>query len=384
MNKSVQYLLACIRLIVCKEPVVFPVLMDEEWKKLYTISCRQDLSHIVGLAIESDETKTSRETLAPELEKKFELQKNMAIYRYTNQEFAISEIGEAFEKNEILYLPLKGSVLRYAYPEAWMRTSSDIDILIQEKDYERAKEILKTQCRFEYESKNKKDASFFRDECVHLELHTNLVKDVSVKRLHPEYIWNYVERDGFACRMQDEDFYLYHIEHMKNHYLTGGCGIRFFTDLWVLNHLIKYDVKKRTEVLAESRRLKFEQNTRYLLEVWFEGAAHTDLTRKMEQFILSAGVYGTIENWALIQEVRQSGKIQSVWKRLWLPYESLCWTYPELEGRRWLQPYYEWKRFARMIAEGRWSRSVTELKANRTVSKTEKKKIKQMLEELGL
>lgn len=122
----------------------------------------------------------------------------------------------------------------------------------------------------------------------------------------------------------------------------------------------------------------------HLSEVWLGEAEHTDLTKRMERYILSSGVYGSIENWALVQEVQSKGKIKSVWYRLWLPYESLCWAYSALEGRRWMQPYYEWKRFAKMIRERRWHRSVEELKANRTVSKAQKEMTKQMLKELGL
>lgn len=219
---------------------------------------------------------------------------------------------------------------------------------------------------------------------MHLELHMNLVKDDSLKCLSSESIWSHAKRQGSFCRMPDEDFYLFHVEHMKNHYLTGGCGIRFFIDLWILNHLLKYDVEKRMDALKKCGLLQFERVAIHLSEVWFGGAVHTKLTRSMETYILSAGVYGTVQNWALVQEVQNEGKLKSVIRRLWLPYEDLCWSYPALTGRRWLQPWYEWRRFTKMVAEGRWKRSVTELKANRDVSKGQKEKMKQMLKELGL
>ncbi len=144
------------------------------------------------------------------------------------------------------------------------------------------------------------------------------------------------------------------------------------------------NTEKRAEALRQCGLWKFERAAVHLSEVWLGEAEHTDLTKRMERYILSSGVYGSIENWALVQEVQSKGKIKSVWHRLWLPYESLCWAYPALEGRRWMQPYYEWKRFAKMIREGRWHRSVEELKANRTVSKAQKEMTKQMLKELGL
>lgn len=171
---------------------------------------------------------------------------------------------------------------------------------------------------------------------------------------------------------------------MLRHFETGGCGIRFFLDLWLLNHRVEHDREKRNEMLEQSGRKKFEETARHLSEVWFGGQKHTELTRKMEHFLFRAGVYGTIENWALVQEVQCESKVKSVLGRLWLPYEKLCWSYPKLRGRKYMQPYYEGKRFFQMILDGRWKRSVKELTANRTVDVKKKEEMSRMLEELGL
>ena len=104
----------------------------------------------------------------------------------------------------------------------------------------------------------------------------------------------------------------------------------------------------------------------------------------MQNYLLSAGVYGTIDNWALVSEIKTKSKFKSIITRLWLPYEKLCWDFPNLEGKRYLQPYYELKRFVKMIASGRWSRSVAELNANRNVNFSQKQQIKKMLEDLEI
>ena len=292
--------------------------------------------------------------------------------------------GTVFEQQEILFLPLKGAVIRGSYPEAWMRTSSDIDILIREEDYEKAKEFLTEKCGFLYESKDKKNANFYRDEHVHLELHLNLIKDDQTVEFSPEYVWAHVERSGYECRMSDADFYAFHLEHMKQHFTTGGCGIRFFLDLWILNHSVKdKQEKKREEKLERCGLAEFEYAVRSLTEVWFGEAEHTELTRQVERFILAGGsVYGSVENWALVQGVQNQGKLKSVIRRIWLPYKELCWSYPALEGKRYIQPYYEAKRFLKMIADGRWHRSVLELKAN--AKGKELSDVESMMKRLGL
>ena len=373
--KVEQYIIDCLRSVICGEDISLPELDPEQQKKLYKTAVRQDLAHLVSYAM--------RKKGLP-VEKEFSDQENLAVYRYTHQALALEEIGYLFGQEEIPYLPLKGSVLRGYYPEAWMRTSSDIDVLIQEKDFERAKKILTEKARFRFESGNLKDASFYRDECVHLELHRNLVRDKVQDVFLSEHVWEQVEWNGMHCTMPDELFYCFHIEHMLRHFETGGCGIRFFLDLWILNHRDGHDRVKREALLEQSGRKKFEETARHLSEVWFGGQEHTELTRKMEHFLFRAGVYGTIENWALVQEVQCESKVKSVLGRLWLPYEHLCWSYPELRGRKYLQPYYEGKRFFQMILDGRWKRSVKELTANRTVDVKKKEEMSRMLEELGL
>ena len=52
------------------------------------------------------------------------------------------------------------------------------------------------------------------------------------------------------------------------------------------------------------------------------------------------------------------------------------------EGKKYIQPYYEAKRFFKMIADGRWNRSVQELKAN--AKGQELSDVEGMMKKLGL
>lgn len=378
-EKIFRTICLCIRNVVCGENVVLPELSEKEMEKLCLLAIRQDVAHIVSVALE-------RAGRMPQGEsgEKLKQRENLAIYRYMNQDYALQEIGEAFSTHQIPHLPLKGSVLRAEYPEPWLRTSGDIDILVHEQDVKRASKVLTEECGFTREGGDKKDISFVRDECVHVELHLNLIRTDLIEALQTKEIWAHASNTGYQFLMSDEDFYAFHIEHMKNHFCTGGCGVRFFLDMWVLKHGRAFDENKRREKLRECGLETFEAAASALMDVWFAEGKHTELTYQMQQFILSAGVYGTIDNWALIQEIQKKGKAKSIWKRLWLPYEDLCWSYPFLQGRRYLQPWYEAKRFWKMIAEGRWNRTVTELKANRSWDDGTRQKVQTMLEELDL
>lgn len=381
LKKEIDTLIAYIRYTICKEEIEIPELTEQEQENLYKISTLQDVGHLVSIGIRNNQNSK----WADQYKKKFLQQEHMAVYRYINQSQALEEIEDLFQDNQIFYLPLKGSVLRRHYPEEWMRTSGDIDILIREQDFERAKDLLIQKCRFFHSTENEKDASFYRDRCVHLELHKNLIKDDTILDFCPEYIWNNVLYDKYKCSMKDEDFYTYHLEHMKNHFLTGGCGVRYFIDLWILNHFFgEIDRLTRKKKVDRCGLTEFEEAAVHLSEVWFGSEKHNRLTQQMEDFIFKAGVYGSIENWALVQEVKHNGKWKRVWKRLWLPYNQLCWDYPKLKGKRYLQPYYEGKRFAKMITDGRWKRSVRELNADKEIDKYRKEETREMLQKLNI
>ena len=164
MEKTVQNLLQCLRNVICGEDVPLIAMSETEQEKFYQMSLAQDMAHLISAAVGNGEN----HIISEKYRKKFRQQENLAIYRYTCQELALEEIRTVFEQQKIFFLPLKGAVIRDFYPEAWMRTSSDIDILIRDEDYEKAKKFLTEECGFLYESKDKKNANFYRDEHVHL------------------------------------------------------------------------------------------------------------------------------------------------------------------------------------------------------------------------
>ncbi len=57
-------------------------------------------------------------------------------------------------------MPLKGSVIRNMYPEPWMRTSCDIDILVEKSSLDVAKKAVQA-IGFEYKGMGSHDISLF-------------------------------------------------------------------------------------------------------------------------------------------------------------------------------------------------------------------------------
>lgn len=358
---------------------------DEELTRLYKLSKSHDLAHLVGDAlIKNDLIKSD------EIKAKFQKQMVLAVYRYEKINYELNRLRETLNEAEIPFIPLKGAVIRAEYyPEPWMRTSCDIDILVHESDLDRATAVLVDKLTYKQESKGSHDIGLFSDNGVHLELHYSLIEEKRVGNIESvlQSVWEKAApvAETLEYVLSDEMFYYYHIAHMAKHFVgTGGCGVRPVVDIWVLNHRVPFDKEKRNALLAEGGLLTFATEAESLTEVWFGEGIHTDTTRQMQDYLLRGGVYGTTENRVSVQQVRKGGKVRYAFSRIWLPYDALKFHYPSLNGKRILLPLYEVRRWCKLIFCGGAKRSMNELKLNSAVSATEQDQINKMLSSLGI
>ena len=312
-----------------------------------------------------------------------------AVYRFEQINFELERLCEALESFEIPFVPLKGSVIRKYYPEPWMRTSCDIDILVHENDVEKAAEMLANNCGYAYECKTSHDVSFYSKSGVHVELHYALVEDGIAKASSNvlKSVWDHVTAiDGYKyrCEMSDKMFYFYHVAHMAKHFENGGCGIRAFIDLWLLDNLDGADKIKRDELLEQGGLLKFAESARRLSRVWFESAEADYLSQQMEAYVLRGGVYGINENRIAVQQHKKGGRIRYALSKIFLSYDEIKFHYPILQKHRWLTPFMEIRRWCKLIFCGHVKRTVWELKYNQSISATENEMTKDFLTRIGL
>ena len=123
-----------------KEKFSSDVLRD-----LYKLSKSHDVAHLLSDAI----IKNGLMDTDCSVYKLFIKQQQLAVSRYERINYELKSLTEIFEKEKIPFMPLKGSVLRKFYPEPWMRTSCDIDILINEENLERATDALVNKYGYE-------------------------------------------------------------------------------------------------------------------------------------------------------------------------------------------------------------------------------------------
>lgn len=390
---------------VCADEI--KALSDDELKALYKLSKSHDLAHLVGNALiknnlldeenpngdenhDGDKTQGAENhsgVIRSEIKQKFEKQILTAIYRYENINSELETLKTAFEEEKIPFIPLKGSVIRQYYPEPWLRTSCDIDILVHEEDIERAIAVLTDKNGYTLEKKAYHDYSLFSPAGVHLELHFNLkeTRDKIDKLLVKAWDYAYRRDENYYEYLFTNEFFIYHqLAHASYHFVGGGCGIRPFIDVFLLEKHLKYDPNKLDELLTEGGIKIFSDDFYHLSKVWFAGEKHSEITEKMEIFLLSGGVYGNAENKTASEQSRNKGKAGNIFKRIWMPYDHLIILYPDLKGKRILQPFYEIKRWCKLFKKDIFKKSMRELKTNTSMSQEKVDETKAMLKDLGL
>ena len=343
---------------------------------------RHDLLHLLALGLKNN-------GLLGEENQALENEIFRAVLRCEQLNYELTRICETLETAQIPFIPLKGSVLRWYYPEPWMRTSCDIDVFVREEDLDRAMAALSDGLSYRIGEISDHDVQIYTPNGQHLELHRNLIEDHRVNQAAEVLaaVWDTaVPRSGWTYRLEmpDELFYFYHIAHMAKHLDNGGCGIRPFLDIWVLTHRVPHDRDKREQLLADGGLTTFAEQAERLTEVWFGTAAHDESTRRLERYILIGGVYGTVDNRMSLRQARSGGKLRYACSRIWLPYETLRTHFPSLDGKPALLPLYEILRWGKLLFCGGVTRSVTELRINNSIGKERAEAAAQLFSELGL
>ncbi len=385
MKQTVELMMRLIKGELCQSELGISTeykLTDEKLNKLYELSKHHDMAHIVGNAIEKH--KLAQDC---QITRKFQKRIFLAVYRYERMKHEFTRVCGLFEKSGISYLPLKGVVIRELYPEPWMRTSCDIDILVHATDLEPTVEML-TGSGYEIHARGDNYVSLYTNGEVHIDLHFGVAKEEFVSSANTVLsdIWSFASAVPGTHRyvLSDEMFYFYHIAHMAKHFEQGGCGVRPFVDMWILNNRTDFDKAKREALLEKGNILEFSRAAERLLDVWFDNAEPDILAKKMYDYILGAGVYGTLKNRVMSQRAKEGGDFRYSMSRVFMPYKKMKLSYPVLEKHKWLLPFMWIHRLFKKILVKEKSKAGEEMRAMTSLSKKESKEMAAMLKLLGL
>ena len=314
----------------------------EQLQELLKISAKHDMIHLLVFGLKQND-------LLPPEQAGLEKYIFKAAYRYERLRVEYEKLCHALEEAEIPFLPLKGSVLRAYYPEPWMRTSCDIDVLVHKEDLPAAVAYLVENLHYEEKNRGTHDLSIFSPSGVHVELHFDLIEEGRAQNAIAvlSSAWERAtlhEGSSYWHEMGDAYFYFYHVAHMAKHFENGGCGIRPFLDLWILDRMENADLPARNALLATGGLLQFAEVSRKLSSVWFGGETTDDLLQQMQTVLLKGGLYGSADNSAAMRQGRRGGKVGYLLSRIFIPMDRLKRYYPILEKYPWLMPVMQVRR----------------------------------------
>ena len=382
-----KILFALFRSEICGETLLDEyknAITPETASALYSISKSHDLAHLVCEALDKNGVLAQ---CGKELEEAFCGQRHLAVCRYEQMKYEYARICNAFEEAKIDYMPLKGAVIRAFYPQPWLRTSCDIDILVKNQDLDKATQTCIKVLGYTFKYKADHDASLFSEGGIHLELHFRIEEDL--ENIDPllSRVWEFAEKKAGTEHqyIQTREYFVFHhLAHASYHFLSGGCGLRTIIDLWLLQNRYGYDEQQLLAFCKECGLGTFYKTLKKLTEIWFANETYDDLTKQTEDYILRAGVYGTLENKIAVKQTDKGGKCGYVFFRIFPPIKQLRIRYPVLYKHKWLLPLCWVRRWFATIFKGRVGHSVRELNVNAGISQERQQVVEMLLQNLGL
>ena len=312
---------------------------------IYKLSVRNAVQGILYLAVQDGAVTLSAETEA-KLQKSY-----MAILaREASQQEEIEYIREAFTKENIDFMFLKGTHLKSLYPTAQMRFMVDMDVLVKEESMNKGGQLILAR-GFTQEMNNGKDIVLVKKPFLTIELHKMLFVEDYFMHDYFTSVWDRVELvNGCEYKMPLNDLYVYTLAHLAEHYLEAGSCFRPLMDLFLMEQ--KYGETLDFDYINEQFKQlgieKFAIKTRQLYKCAFDGAEYDDDLITMENFI----VFGApVNNASEVSKVARTNKSKSkrFMESAFPNLKHMKLKYPILEKAPFLLPIFWVVRFFEFI-----------------------------------
>lgn len=387
MDKITKILMNLIKCSIHKENIdvqQYFALSQKEKEQLFQLCSKHSISVIVGDVL--GKSKMIEKTLDV---KKLINESFMSVYRYEQSQTEIKKITHVLTELKIPYILLKGPRVRKYYPEPWLRTSCDIDILIHEEDLDLAINGLVEKCSYKKQERNYHDVPLVSPNNILLELHFNIKENMDNLDKVLIKVWDYsspVGKDNCLEYEQSNEFFFFHLlAHTAYHFQHGGCGIRSILNLYLIHHQMPYNDEKLKILCREAKIETFYEYVIQLSEVWFGESSHTPVTSAMEEYILHGGTYGTKDNSIAMDQTRQNGgHARYIRGRIFMPYGTLKIKYPILERHKYLTPVYQVVRWGKMLSSGKFKKYIAELHLSKRINQEQLDSAEKLLEALKL
>ncbi len=346
---------------------------------VYRLAKKHDLAHVVSHFVYQNQIQADNE-----LAQKLQREELLSVYRHEQMKAALEEICQAFEQAQIAYVPLKGAVIRAYYPYESMRTSCDIDILIQEKQLKDAIKCLQEK-GYAVGKRDYHDVSLYSPNKIHLELHFNILENMDNLDSVLKDAWAYATPSTGSRFDFQKKFFVFHMyAHMAYHFLAGGCGIRALLDIWVMEQKMGAHYSCAETLLKKAGIYTFAAQMSKIANQCFTQNAQGEFADLVLKYIYSGGVYGNQANHATVSKTKSKSSVAYVFKRFFMPYKVMAATYPILKKLPFLLPFYWLVRAGKAVFGGKTKRIISEIQCANDVSDAQIEEMNEIRSKLGL
>lgn len=266
-----------------------------------------------------------------------------------NRAYEIETLKSDFEKNNLDYIFLKGSITKYLYPDTAMRVMSDIDIFYRGASTKCVDRIF-LKNGYKVSHREPKEVSYFKPiNKIYIEMQTQLVDEGYENWFH--YLstaWERFQKEdnSHEYKMTREDFYIYHMIHMAKHFINGGIGLTHVMDVWMMMHsYADMDYKYIEEQLNILKLSSFNKNIQMLALQWFgdnkSGGDNVHILTLLEDYIFSSGAFGIKSQQEISAMIRRDDDKISLRKKIFPNRNTMIDYYGSiLKKYPWLVPFY--------------------------------------------
>lgn len=259
-----------------------------DWEKIYKLSVFHNVTALIYPAV-------SVLDIPLELRQKFDYDNHRHLAREARQELEAQRVFSAFSENNIDFIKLKGIVIKNYYPLPHMRSASDIDICMTEENRKKARAIMEN-LGYKFDSGIDYHDEYSKDRFYIYEIHSDIMSPRS--DLHRLFI-NPFEKSVTdrttpnAMILSNEYFYLHLIVHLYKHFISEGCGLRLFSDIYLFRKKCNnLDSTFINNILEDYGLLDFHNTLLILCTCFFEGNEYSEKLSAISDYIFKSGEYG--------------------------------------------------------------------------------------------
>ena len=379
MNINFLRLIELARRVIAKEtgelnPELFSDVQDVDmWKQLYQLARMQEIEVLLHEA-------TKDISLPEEVQGKFYEVYNRAVRKEAIMHIEVSNYFELLDREGITYMPVKGWLLKNLYEKPYLRTMTDVDVLIQKGDFANACEAIQT-LGFHEEIIGECHNVYIKKPVTEVEVHHQLFGEDSVL-----YEWGQsIMTRSEDFKMSDEDTYIYLIAHMAKHFTKDGAGMRNLIDYYLFKQKYVFDKEQQSYIdsTLEQLGLKiFDERIAEVVTLWFEGGEYNSETEGLTEYIMDGGLYGKAGNAEAM--VRSDSKNKFTWmlKEVFPSYKKMKTYLPFKRTYKVLTPFYWLFRIFRLLFFRRNKMQVKLATAGKGVEDIDK--VKKLIDSMGM